>query len=211
MNCQFHLLSTKSLVTLKDHVFYAANTLSQQAHDVIITSSWRQIGVATSFWRHNIVIIALCVRCLLKGNREKKFVSFISGRLYIDQTDRPVYLPYFSVSYLSLLKPGFLWINLTFCLICFFQISVDRLENRLEIVEVLEKYIEKPHYKEIYVDLVSRVEVHPSIFSLWSILFKQVIVKYLHVPRELSNCVFRIYQVSLPWDCITTGFIYLIH
>lgn len=35
-----------------------------------------------------------------------------------------------------------------------FQISVDRLYNRKEVVEALEKYIEQPHFKEVYVDLV---------------------------------------------------------
>ena len=40
-------------------------------------------------------------------------------------------------------------------LFSFPQISVDRLYNRKEVVEALEKYIEQPHFKEVYVDLVS--------------------------------------------------------
>ena len=34
---------------------------TQQAHDAIITSSWRQNDVVTSFLRHNDVIFAPCV------------------------------------------------------------------------------------------------------------------------------------------------------
>ena len=32
---------------------------------------------------------------------------------------------------------------------------MDRLFNKKESVEILEKYLEKPHYKDVYVDLVS--------------------------------------------------------
>ena len=37
-------------------------TASQRAHDAITTSLLRQNDVATSFWRHNDVIITSCVR-----------------------------------------------------------------------------------------------------------------------------------------------------
>ena len=39
-----------------------ASMVPQPAHDAIITSSWRQINVATSFWRHSDVIFVSCVR-----------------------------------------------------------------------------------------------------------------------------------------------------
>ena len=49
--------------------------LSQQPHDAIITSLWRQNDVPTSFRRHNDVIFALCVSWGLSVNRtpENKF------------------------------------------------------------------------------------------------------------------------------------------
>ena len=37
-------------------------TATQRAHDAIATSLWRQNDFATSFLRHNDVIIALCAR-----------------------------------------------------------------------------------------------------------------------------------------------------
>ena len=40
---------------------------SQRTHGAITTSLWCQNDVATSFWRHNGVIIAWCVRWTLAG------------------------------------------------------------------------------------------------------------------------------------------------
>ena len=39
-----------------------ASAFSQRPHDAKITSLWRPNDVATSFWRHNNVIIASCAR-----------------------------------------------------------------------------------------------------------------------------------------------------
>ena len=39
--------------------------VAARTHDATITSLWRQNDVATSFWRHNYVIIASCVRWVL--------------------------------------------------------------------------------------------------------------------------------------------------
>ena len=35
-----------------------------------------------------------------------------------------------------------------------FQISIDRLYGKQQAIETLEAYIENPHFKEVYVDLV---------------------------------------------------------
>ncbi len=42
------------------------------------------------------------------------------------------------------------------------QVSVDRLYQRKEAIEILESYLEKTYYKEVYVDLVSDSPLDPG-------------------------------------------------
>ena len=35
------------------------------------------------------------------------------------------------------------------------QVSVDRIPTSINLVDILEQYVEKQHYKEVYVNLVS--------------------------------------------------------
>ena len=55
-------LGTKLRMVSRSISGIATDSPSQRAHDAIITSLWRQNDVATSFRRHNDVIIVFCVR-----------------------------------------------------------------------------------------------------------------------------------------------------
>ena len=58
----------------------------QRAHDAIMTSLWRQSDVATSFARHNYVIIAPCVRWVVFPSAIKTPVVCVGSGL-IDYSD----------------------------------------------------------------------------------------------------------------------------
>ena len=52
------------------------------------------------------------------------------------------------------------------CLYILLQISVDRLPGCYSIVDILEKYVDKTHYKEVYIDLVSVFCMHNFDFKI---------------------------------------------
>ena len=76
----------------------------------------------------------------------------------------------------------------------YFQVSIDRIPSCINLVEILEKYVETPHFKEVYIDLepyinrsAPRIEENFSLHRTY-IVFRTLGLRHLMVV-DMANRV----------------------
>lgn len=75
------------------------------------------------------------------------------------------------------------------------QVSIDRIPSCINLLEILEKYVETPHFKEVYIDLepyvnrsASRIDENFSLHRTY-IVFRTLGLRHLMVVDSANRVV----------------------